>query len=101
MIIYNVTTKVDHSIADNWLNWLKKEHIPDIINTGCFTKATILHLLETDDTEGVTYAVQYHAENKILYDQYIEKFANQMRKKAIEKWGTKFIAFRSLMQVVN
>lgn len=101
MIIYNVTTKIDHSIADSWLEWLKKEHIPDIINTGCFTHAVILSLLETDDTEGPTYAVQYHAESKALYNKYIEKYAGVMRKKAMDKWGNKFIAFRSLMQVVN
>ncbi len=101
MIIYNVTIKVNHAIAAAWLDWLKKEHIPDIIQTGLFTHATILHLIETDDEEGVTYAVQYHALNKINYDQYIKQFAEEMRKKAREKWGDRFIAFRSVMEVVN
>ena len=101
MIIYNVTIKVDHSIAAEWLTWLKEEHIPDIIVTGCFTHATILHLQEADDTEGITYAVQYHAENKALYNQYIEKFSEEMRKKGMDKWGNKFIAFRSVMQLVH
>jgi hypothetical protein len=101
MIIYNVTIKVDHSIAPAWLSWLKEEHIPDIIATGCFTHATILHLLEADDTEGITYAVQYHAESKALYNRYIDQFSEVMRKKGIDKWGNKFIAFRSVMQLVH
>lgn len=101
MIIYNVTTKVDKAIQDEWLNWLKEEHITDILNTGCFTKANILRLLETDDTEGPTYAIQYHAESKALYNIYIEKYAVIMRQKSIDKWGGQFIAFRSVMQVVN
>ena len=101
MIIYNVTIKVEHSIAEKWLTWLKEEHIPDIIATGCFIQTTILHLLEADDTEGITYAVQYHAVNKLLYDQYIEKFSDKMRKKGAEKWGNQFVAFRSVMEVVH
>lgn len=101
MIIYNVTIKVDHSIAGNWLTWLKEEHIPDVIGTGCFTHAIILRLLEVDDTEGPTYAVQYHALNDSLYNEYIEKFSGEMRKKGADKWGDKFIAFRSVMQVVH
>ena len=101
MIIYNVTIKVDHSIAAEWLTWLKEEHIPDIIVTSCFTHATILHLLEADDTEGITYAVQYHAESKALYNRYIEKFSEEMRKKGMDRWGNKFIAFRSVMQLVH
>jgi len=101
MIIYNVTTKVDSAIQHEWLSWLKEEHIPDILNTGCFTNANILQLLETDDTDGPTYAIQYLAESKALYNRYIEKFAGIMRQKSFDKWGNQFIAFRSVMQVVN
>ena len=64
MIIYNVTIKVSKSIADNWMQWLKEEHIPDVTGTGCFTTANILQLLEIDDDEGPTYAIQYFAESR-------------------------------------
>ena len=101
MIIYNVTIKVHDSIKAEWLTWLKEEHIPEVIATGCFTTATILHLLEVDDSEGPTYAIQYRAESKAIYNQYIEKFAGIMRQKSFDKWGDKFIAFRSVMQVVQ
>ena len=101
MFIYNVTIKVQASIKDEWLSWLKEVHIPEVINTGCFTGATILQLLDMDETEGPTYAIQYKAENKTFYDQYIEEFAGIMRQRSFDKWGDKFIAFRSIMQVVN
>ena len=101
MIIYNVTIKVHESIKTEWLQWLKDEHIPDLIKTGCFTHAVILRLMEVDETEGPTYAVQYHAESKGLYNNYIENHAGEMRQKSFDKWGDKFIAFRSVMQVVN
>lgn len=101
MIIYNVTIKVEHSIADQWLTWLKEEHINDVISTGCFTHAVILRLIEADDTEGVTFAVQYHTESKALYNRYIEQFSEEIRKRSADKWGNKFIAFRTLMQVVH
>ena len=101
MIIYNVTIKVQHSIHKQWLAWLKEEHIPGIISTHCFTHANIMELLEVDNTEGPTYAIQYFAESKALYNLYIEKFAAVMRQKSFEKWGDQFIAFRSVMQIVN
>jgi hypothetical protein len=101
MIIYNVTTKVDKTIREAWLRWLKEEHIPDIIQTGCFSNAVILHLIEADDEEGMTYAVQYHAESKALYNRYIEKYAEEMRAKAKNKWSDRIVSFRTVMQVVN
>lgn len=100
-VIYNVTTKVSRPVAIPWLQWLKDEHIPDIIATGCFTHATVLQLVEADETDGPTYATQYHAESKALYNRYIEVFAESMRKKAIDKWGDQFISFRSVLRVVN
>jgi len=101
LIIYNVTIKVDHSIANDWLQWLNNEHIPDMIGTGCFIHAKVLRLIETDDEEGITYAVQYSAADKRTYDDYIRNFSEGMRKKGIEKWGNKFIAFRTVMEVVS
>ncbi|MEI8053378.1 MAG: DUF4286 family protein [Bacteroidota bacterium] len=101
MYIYNVTIKVREDIQSLWLEWLQQEHIPEVLATGCFYNAAILRLLEIDDTEGPTYAIQYKAESKASYNQYIEIYAEALRQKSFEKWGDAFIAFRSVMQVVN
>jgi|SRR5690349_12428472 len=101
MIIYNVTCKVDGSIARDWLEWMKNEHIPDVINTGCFTNARILHLVEADDGDGPTYAVQYEASDLEQYEKYVREFSAEMRKRATEKWGDRFVSFRTIMKLVN
>jgi Domain of unknown function (DUF4286) len=101
MIIYNVTIKVDHSIAEAWLQWMKEEHISDVKSTGCFFQAVLLRLLEVDETDGPTYAIQYHANSKANYNMYISQYAEEMRKKVADKWGQKVVAFRSVLQVVD
>jgi hypothetical protein len=101
MIIYNVTIKIQQQIHTSWLQWLRDEHIPEVLSTGCFSKATILRLQDIDDSEGPTYAIQYSAENRKSYERYIEKFAGVMREKSFDKWGDKFIAFRSVMEIVS
>lgn len=101
MFIYNVTIKVHEPIHKHWLLWLKDEHVPEILATECFTKATIVRLLEVDDSEGPTYAIQFLAESKALYNHYINKYADKLRQKSFDKWGDQFIAFRSLMQVIH
>lgn len=101
MIIYNVTVKVEASIADDWLQWLLNEHIPDVMATKCFSEYKVVRLIEIDDTEGPTYAIQYSAEAKSDYNRYIELHAPEMRRRSFEKWGDRFIVFRSVMQVVE
>ena len=101
MLIYNVTTKVDWSIAEEWEQWMQQVHIPEVIATGCFVKHQFVRLLEVDEEEGPTYAAQYYATSKTSYDEYINQFAPQFRKMINNKWGDKFIAFRTLMQLVD
>jgi hypothetical protein len=46
MIIYNVTSKVTNNIQDRWLQWMKEDHIPEIMATGLFHDFRICRLLE-------------------------------------------------------
>ena len=101
MYIYNVTTKVAHSIHTDWLHWMKNEHIPAVMKTGCFTKQVFVRLLETDEEDGPTYAVQYHAASKEDYELYLQEFAPVLREQTTKRWGTQIIAFRSIMQLVH
>jgi hypothetical protein len=100
MILYNVTVKVAHSIHDEWIAWMKAEHIPDVLGTGAFTEARFWRLLDVDEEEGVTYAIQYLAASKADYERYVEVHAPVMRKKGTDKWGDRFIAFRTVMEQV-
>lgn len=101
MYIYNITLKVNWSIHEAWVEWIKEKHIPDIMKSGCFTDYRFVRLLETDETEGPTYATQFYAATRGDYNQFIELHAPLMRKDALERWGDNFIGFRSLMEVVN
>ena len=101
MIVYNVTVKLQASIHHEWMNWLNKEHIPVVLNTGCFTDVHILRLLHTDDSEGPTYAVQYHAANEAMLNSYIKNFLPAMEQLSLNRWGDQFVSFSTILKRVN
>lgn len=101
MLIYNVTIKINNSIHQDWLPWMKEKHIPEVLSKKCFTACRMVRLLDIDDSEGPTYAMQYSAESREDYDRYIDVYADALRRDVIDKWGNNFVAFRSLMEVVN
>jgi hypothetical protein len=100
-VIYNVTIKVEPSIAEKWLQWLLEEHIPEVMATHCFIDYRVVKILEADESEGPTYAIQYRAAGKEHYQDYIDKFAGSLRDKSFAKWGDRFIAFRTIMEIVK
>ncbi|MEP7277583.1 MAG: DUF4286 family protein [Bacteroidota bacterium] len=101
MVVYNITTKVHFSIDLAWLQWQQEEHIPAIMATGLFTAYRIFRLLEQDDPDGNTYAVQYTADTAAQYQEYLLVFGPVLREKAIKKWGDKTISFRSVLEVIH
>ena len=101
MIVYNITNKIQAAIEKEWIEWQKNEHIPEVMSSGQFTGYTFYRLLEQDESDGITYIVQYFAPDIHHYNKYINSFAPSLREKALNKWGNKFMAFRTVMQVVN
>jgi hypothetical protein len=101
MIVYNITIKIIPDIEDAWVQWQKQEHIPDIMALGLFTEYKMFRLLEQDDTEGSTYVVQFFAPNIAHYQRYQSAYAPSLQKKSFDKWGDRYIAFRTVMEIVN
>ena len=101
MIVYNITIKVFPEIEVEWVQWQKEEHIPDVMASGQFIDYKFYRLLEQEAEDGVTYIIQYFSPSLQTYNKYIEQMAPLLRQKALAKWGDKFIAFRTIMEVVN
>jgi hypothetical protein len=99
-VIYNVTTAVMPGIEDQWLTWMQDIHIPEVLGTGCFFRHQLVKLLDTGEQEHATYAVQYYAHDKRLYDDYLSNYAKGLRKEVKDKWGEMAMSFSTLMLVV-
>ncbi|HLP49744.1 MAG TPA: DUF4286 family protein [Chitinophagales bacterium] len=100
MIVYNVTIKIDLSIHDLWLRWMKEEHIPRVMETGCFTDVKTYRVLEENTTDGITYAFQYFANDMASYFDYKEHHAAHLQKESLDMFPGKFQAFRTLLKEV-
>jgi hypothetical protein len=100
MIVYNVTIKIDLSIHDLWLKWMKEEHIPRVMETGCFVDSKMYRVLEENTTDGITYAFQYFAQDISNYFDYKEHHAAHLQKEGLDLFPGKFHAFRTLLKEI-
>ena len=101
MITYNVTINIEESVNDAWVTYMKEEHIPDVMKTGCFETFTMNKIITRQpDEEGTTYAIQYRCKNMSDYENYQNNHAPALQKDHTEKFGGKFVAFRTLLEEV-
>lgn len=101
MIIYNVTINIDESIHDKWLEWMQETHIPEVMRTGKFIKAKMAKVLIVEEMGGVTYSIQYTAENREILDKYYAEDAERMRGETLKHFGNKFVVFRTELAVIK
>jgi hypothetical protein len=100
MILYNVTVSIDDDAAENWLEWMKEVHIPEVLATGCFVNARIARIL-AEEQGGKAYSVQYYAASMEAFEQYESTHADRLRTDHQLKYGAKTAAFRTLLQIVH
>lgn len=99
MIVYNVTVNIDHEVHDAWLRWMKDTHIPEVMATGLFVESR-MHRVLADDEGGITYAIQYTAPDMAHYERYRDEHAARLQADAQRLYGGRFVAFRTLLEVV-
>ena len=100
MLLYNVTVKIDRNTEQEWLDWMKRKHIPDVMNTGQFTGSHICKLLDQPEDDDSTYVIQYQCESREKFNRYTENFAPAFREEFNSRYKDKFVIFRTLMEIV-
>jgi hypothetical protein len=101
MVLYNVTVKIDDDVHNEWIEWMKQSHIPQVLATGCFSDNKICRILDLEDTDGHTYSIQYLAEDYGTLKRYMTEFAPALQKDHTDRYKDKFVAFRTVMEVVK
>ena len=99
MLIYNVTLNIQEEVHDQWLDWMKKEHIPAMLSTGKFTKALMTKVLVQEEMGGISYSLQYFTEKEKL-EKYYEEDVKNLREQS-QPFEGKFVAFRTELEIVS
>lgn len=101
MQIYNCTTQVLIHLEEEWLEWLTAFQIPAMIQTGCFTEATIYKVKLEEQEETVTYAVQYVAKNDAAIAAFESEYMHDFNRQVHEKWGDGQAGFSTTLQMIE
>lgn len=101
MYTVNITTKVDHDILTDWLLWQKEEHIPALMDTGCFDHYRFYQLLDQEEEDGKIFVLQLAAFSTESYQTFLEKYESSFKNDSVSKWGERCFEFRSRLQNID
>lgn len=101
MIIYNVTTNIQESVHDQWLEWMQEKHIPQILATGKFSSARLVKVLIEEEMGGVTYSVQFITDSKETLEKYYQEDAPKLRQEGLQLFADKMLSFRTELELIS
>jgi len=98
MIRYEVTLQIQNSSFEKMLEWLRTEHIPDMLGETGFLRAELL--LESKDFLGSTdrrkVRVIYFCESAATLKNYLAERAPVLRQKGLALFPNQFTAERGI-----
>ena len=97
MIIYSVSIIIDADIEGEWIDWMKRVHVPDVVRTGCFSECHIHKVIESGATEP-SYVMQYNCPSLEVYHRYQRDFAPALQKEHSDKFAGHFHGVRQLLE---
>jgi hypothetical protein len=101
MILYNVTVNIEKDSETDWVIWMKETHIPDVLATGMFMENKFYKILHDSEDGSVNYSVQYFTDSMDKIKEYQKTFALKLQNDVKEKFGEKFVVFRTLLETVE
>ena len=99
MILYSVTITIQASVEAEWIEWMKKVHVPDVLRTGCFSECRIHKVLGSAGDEPA-YVMQYHCRSVEEYHRYRDSYAQALQKDHTDRFAGKFRGSRQLLEEV-
>ena len=101
MIIYRVVVTIDSQIENKWVDWMQKNHIPTILQTGCFTRCSMCRIVESaNNSNRVSYVMQYHCNSLDDYVNYRDKIVPELQKEHAGVYAGRPSASREILEEV-
>lgn len=102
MIVYSVTVNIEDEVHEDWFQWMKEIHIPDVMNTGLFNSYQFNRVISHNPEEtGTTYNIQYLCNSMKDLHEYQAKHAPKLQAEHHEKYEGKYVAFRTLLENIS
>ncbi|MFN8295250.1 MAG: DUF4286 family protein [Chitinophagales bacterium] len=101
MYIYSVTINIEKSAEQEWLDFMQKKHIADVLNTGYFTGASMRKEINNNDELYSLYNIEYMLESEDNYHAYQQKNAAELQKDVTDRFNGKFSAVRKFYNVLS
>lgn len=101
MIIYNTTFHIEKEIAEESLEYLKKNYIPQAIASGFLQKPRLSRVMHTAPEDGISLSLQFHVKNIDTLNFWLQHEGHQIHKELVDRFGHQVAGFSTLLEEIE
>lgn len=101
MKIYNITFNVENSVENEWLKWVKENHIKQVMETGCFSSARFTKITSHKEPDSVNYSIQFLSESENGISEYLNNHAPKIKHETLITFKNKVLFFETEMDYIG
>ena len=80
---------------------MRKTHIPAMLATGKFSRATLVQVSINEEMGGITYATQYKCESAELLKDFYREHAPKLNKEVMTKFPNQVVIFGTELKIIE
>lgn len=102
MYILNITYSVDDSVHTQWMEWMKKVHIPNFAENNLIQEYRFTKVLSTaPDESGHTYSIQLKYTCTADLDQFQKTQLPQIKNEYYRLYGDRLLLFATILKIID
>jgi len=99
-VLYNVTIGINPTKIEEWMGFMREEHLPKIFASNCFESYRMCRIVD-EQADSTTIAVQYIAHSMEDLNKYRAEHALELQREHMSKFGSDAVAYRSVLSILE
>lgn len=100
MLIFNTTLHIEDAIHDEYIAFLKTFYVPQALQSGLLSQASLAKIERQHEESGVSYALQFKTDDIDSLNKWVEETGENLSIEMNKRFGTKVNGFVTLLEEV-
>jgi L-rhamnose isomerase len=101
MLIFNTTYLVSDDVHESWLEWVREQHIPFMLDSTYFSHPQVARVITSAKQDGTSFSVQFHIQDMHTLKLWNKEYNSLFQENCSKQFGTEVIFFTTVLELVE
>ena len=101
MLIFNTTYLVSDDVHESWLEWVREQHIPFMLDSTYFSQPQVARVITSAKQDGTSFSVQFRIQDMHTLKLWNKEYNSLFQENCSKQFGTEVIFFTTVLELVE